>query len=120
MWCRLTYIRGHLSAAFTDILRYQIYTKIASRQDQQPVTPASTQATCVNENRIYPKRESFEKTIRINQGRDESREGIRETIYLPYADDFLHTYGPGMVFIRYLTIALAVESILQIHSFTPV
>ena len=45
MWRRLTHIQGQLLAALTDILCYQIPAKIASCQDQQPTTPASTQAT---------------------------------------------------------------------------
>ena len=48
-----------------------------------------------------------------------SREGVHETIYLPYADYFLRTYGSGMVFSRYLTVSAAVVAILQIRSFTP-
>ena len=61
MWRRLTHIQGQLLAALTDILCYQIPAKIASCQDQQPTTPASTQATVPQRDcySIYPEAQFF-------------------------------------------------------------
>lgn len=91
----MTY-RGTCQQLFTDILCYQIPTKIASHQNQQSIY-ASFSTSDRRDSYLSVPGSANPSTKRFTSIRGDaceaSREGMHETIYLPYADYLRLGYG---------------------------